>query len=147
MTTFMIASSSTAPAGSAEPHGQEWWRSAVVYQVYPRSFADSDGDGMGDLPGVIARLPYLKDLGVTAIELMPVHQFLQDDRLRDLGMRNYWGYNTLGYFAPHRAYAATDELGGQVRERASGAETVLDLVRDGKEQQVTVTLATRPDNL
>jgi alpha-glucosidase len=49
----------------------EWWRDAVIYQVYPRSFADSDGDGVGDLPGVRARLPYLRDLGVDAVWLSP----------------------------------------------------------------------------
>src|SRR3954466_2761690 len=50
-----------------------WWRSAVIYQIYPRSFADSDGDGIGDLPGVRSRLPYLKDLGVDAVWLTPFY--------------------------------------------------------------------------
>ena len=49
----------------------EWWRDAVIYQVYPRSFADSDGDGTGDLPGIRSRLPYLRDLGVDAVWLSP----------------------------------------------------------------------------
>ena len=49
----------------------QWWRDAVIYQVYPRSFADSDGDGVGDLPGVLSRLPYLAELGVDAIWLNP----------------------------------------------------------------------------
>ena len=44
--------------------GHEWWRSAVIYQIYPRSFADSNGDGIGDLPGIAARLPKLAELGV-----------------------------------------------------------------------------------
>ena len=57
----------------------QWWRDAVVYQVYPRSFADSDGDGMGDLPGVTARLPYLRDLGVDAIWLSPFYTSPQKD--------------------------------------------------------------------
>lgn len=81
--TRTASSPSPAPgqpaAGSGEPHGQEWWRDAVVYQVYPRSFADSDGDGMGDLPGVIARLPYLKDLGVDAVWLSPFYTSPQND--------------------------------------------------------------------
>jgi alpha-glucosidase len=47
----------------------EWWRSAVIYQVYPRSFADSDGDGLGDLAGIRHRLPALRDLGDDAVEL------------------------------------------------------------------------------
>ena len=50
-----------------------WWRSAVVYQIYPRSFADSDGDGIGDLPGIRSRLPYLRDLGVDAIWVSPFY--------------------------------------------------------------------------
>jgi alpha-glucosidase len=57
----------------------EWWRHAVVYQVYPRSFADSNGDGMGDLPGVTAHLDYLQDLGVDAIWLSPFYTSPQND--------------------------------------------------------------------
>jgi len=51
--------------------GKEWWRGAVVYQVYPRSFADSDGDGVGDLPGIESRLGYIASLGVDAIWISP----------------------------------------------------------------------------
>ena len=50
-----------------------WWRQAVVYQVYPRSFADSDGDGLGDLPGITSKIPYLAGLGVDAIWLSPFY--------------------------------------------------------------------------
>ena len=57
----------------------QWWRDAVVYQVYPRSFADSNGDGMGDLPGITSRLPYLADLGVDAIWLSPFYTSPQKD--------------------------------------------------------------------
>ena len=65
-----------APATEGAP---EWWRDAVVYQIYPRSFADSDGDGMGDLPGVTARLEHLRDLGVDAIWLSPFYTSPQKD--------------------------------------------------------------------
>ena len=50
-----------------------WWRTAVVYQIYPRSFADSDGDGIGDLPGITSRVPYLTSLGVDAVWLCPFY--------------------------------------------------------------------------
>jgi alpha-glucosidase len=59
--------------------GQSWWRDAVIYQVYPRSFADSDGDGVGDLNGIRARLPYLRDLGVDAVWLSPFYASPQAD--------------------------------------------------------------------
>ena len=56
------------------------------------------------------------ELGVTALELMPVHQFIQDHRLIDVGLANYWGYNTIGFFAPHHAYASWGDRGQQVLE-------------------------------
>ncbi len=83
-----------------------------------------------------AVLNHLKKLGVTAIELMPVHQFVQDSTLLDKGLRNYWGYNTLGFFAPHADYAATAADGQQVQEfkamvkalHAADIEVILDVV-------------------
>jgi glycosidase len=56
-----------------------WWKSGVIYQVYPRSFQDSNGDGVGDLAGVISRLPYLGDLGVDALWLSPFYRLRMDD--------------------------------------------------------------------
>ncbi|MCI1035780.1 glycogen debranching enzyme, partial [Raoultella terrigena] len=64
-------------------------------------------------PGVIE---HLKKLGVTAIELMPVHQFVHDSHLVERGLSNYWGYNMIGNFAPHNEYATTTEPGQQVQE-------------------------------
>src|SRR5258708_6704770 len=63
-----------------------------------------------------AIIDYLLDLGVTAIELMPVHQFVSDGFLAERGLSNYWGYNTIGFFAPHNAYSAGGHLGEQVPE-------------------------------
>lgn len=63
---------------SARP-GSEWWRSGVIYQIYPRSFADQNGDGMGDLPGITSRLPKLKELGIDAVWLSPFYTSPQKD--------------------------------------------------------------------
>ncbi len=81
-------------------------------------------------------IEHLQKLGVTAIELMPVHQFVQDSTLLEKGLRNYWGYNTIAFFAPHNEYASTGQLGQQVPEfksmvrsmHAAGIEVILDVV-------------------
>jgi len=74
MTT--IVNASDRPAG--------WWKSAVVYQIYPRSFADSNGDGIGDIPGVVGKLDYLKELGVDVVWLSPAYKSPQDDNGYDI---------------------------------------------------------------
>ena len=84
-------------------------------------------------PAVIS---HLHELGVTAVELMPVHQFVTDSHLSERGLGNYWGYNTIGFFAPHNAYAASGSRGQQVQEfktmvralHAAGIEVILDVV-------------------
>ncbi|MFD4957310.1 glycogen debranching protein GlgX [Microbacterium sp. NPDC058389] len=83
-----------------------------------------------------AIIDHLTKLGVTAIELMPVHQFVDDAILQQKGLSNYWGYNTISFFAPHNRYAATGQLGQQVQEfkgmvralHAAGIEVILDVV-------------------
>lgn len=83
-----------------------------------------------------AVVEHLTSLGVTAVELMPVHQFAQDGFLRDQGLSNYWGYSTIGFFAPHNAYASRGSRGGQVTEfksmvkalHAVSLEVILDVV-------------------
>lgn len=63
---------------------KKWWKSAVIYQIYPRSFADSNGDGIGDLQGIISKLDYLENLGIDAIWLSPVCKSPQDDNGYDI---------------------------------------------------------------
>ncbi|MCX5203436.1 glycogen debranching protein GlgX [Streptomyces sp. NBC_00237] len=83
-----------------------------------------------------AIIDHLVELGVTALELMPVHQFVNDHRLVDAGMNNYWGYNTIGFFAPHNSYASWGDRGEQVLEfktavkalHEAGIEVILDVV-------------------
>jgi isoamylase len=83
-----------------------------------------------------AIISHLHRLGVTAIELMPVHQYVTDSHLDDRGLRNYWGYNTIGFFAPHNGYAASGRRGEQVQEfktmvrtlHEAGIEVILDVV-------------------
>lgn len=118
------------------------YHETVIYEAHVKGMTMTHPDVPEQLRGTYAGLAhpaiinYLKDLGITAIELMPVHQFLQDDRLRELGLRNYWGYNTFGFFAPHQDYAAATKPGGAVSEfkgmvrafHEAGIEVILDVV-------------------
>ena len=96
-----------------------WWRRAVIYQVYVRSFADSNGDGMGDLAGVRSRLPYLEDLGVDAIWLNPFYPSPQADAGYDVA--DYRGVDPM-----FGTLADFDELVGDVHRH--GLKVIVDLV-------------------
>lgn len=74
----------TAEKGEGEKAAAPWWKTAVFYQIYPRSFCDSNRDGIGDLPGIISKLDYLKDLGVDALWLSPVYDSPNDDNGYDI---------------------------------------------------------------
>ncbi|MFF3848986.1 glycogen debranching protein GlgX [Streptomyces sp. NPDC002328] len=114
----------------------------VIYEAHVRGLTRTHPDVPPELRGTYAGLAHpavtehLTSLGVTAIELMPVHQFVQDGVLKDRGLSNYWGYNTIGFFAPHHAYAADGTRGRQVAEfksmvkalHAAGLEVILDVV-------------------
>ncbi|HZK32827.1 MAG TPA: glycogen debranching protein GlgX, partial [Corynebacterium sp.] len=118
------------------------YNETVIYEAHVKGMTMTHPDVPENLRGTYAGLAhpsiieYLKDLGITAIELLPVHQFLQDDRLRDLGLRNYWGYNTFGFFAPQHDYSAAQNPGAAVSEfkgmvrayHEAGMEVILDVV-------------------
>ncbi|MCL3997741.1 glycogen debranching protein GlgX [Streptomyces lavenduligriseus] len=115
---------------------------SVIYEAHVRGLTRTHPDIPERLRGTYAGLAHpavtehLTSLGVTAVELMPVHQFVQDGILQDRGLSNYWGYNTIGFFAPHNAYAAFGSRGQQVNEfkamvkalHAAGLEVILDVV-------------------
>jgi isoamylase len=118
----------------------------IVYEAHVKGFTMRHPDVPAELRGTYAGLGheavtgYLTGLGVTAVELLPVHQYVPDDFLLKRGLTNYWGYNTIGYLAPHAAYSAAvrggDSGGGQVAEfktmvkalHAAGLEVILDVV-------------------
>ena len=118
------------------------YHETVIYEAHVKGMTQTHPAIPEALRGTYAGLAHpaiidhLKSLNVTAIELMPVHQFLHDSRLLDLGLRNYWGYNTFGFFAPHSQYAANPQAGGAVPEFKSmvrafheqGIEVILDVV-------------------
>ena len=120
----------------------------IMYEVHVKGFTMRHPDVPADLRGTYAGLAHeavtghLTQLGVTAVELLPVHQYVPDDFLLRRGLTNYWGYNTIGYFAPHQAYSAAvlsgspGASGGQVAEfkamvkalHQAGLEVILDVV-------------------
>ncbi|MGW0971522.1 glycogen debranching protein GlgX [Streptomyces sp. NPDC002516] len=118
------------------------WADSVIYELHVRGFTRLHPSIPEDLRGTYAGLAHpaaiehLVNLGVTAVELLPVHQFAHEDHLLRRGLRNYWGYNSIGYFAPHAAYAASGTRGQQVGEfkrmvralHAAGIEVILDVV-------------------
>jgi glycogen operon protein len=118
------------------------YHETVIYEAHVKGMTQTHPGIPEDQRGTYAGLchpviiEHLKSLNVTAIELMPVHQFMHDHRLLDLGLRNYWGYNTFGFLAPHYQYAANQTAGGAVAEfksmvrsfHAAGIEVILDVV-------------------
>ncbi|MFD7904544.1 glycoside hydrolase family 13 protein [Kitasatospora sp. NPDC059722] len=113
-----------APVTGSASRG--WWRDAVIYQVYPRSFADSNGDGMGDLPGIRSRLPYLRDLGVDAVWLSPFYASPQADA----------GYDVADYRAVDPMFGTLLDADALIRDAHDlGLRIIVDLVPNHSSDQ------------
>lgn len=119
-------SAAPAPATVTVARRRDWWRDAVIYQVYPRSFADSNGDGMGDLEGVRSRLPYLRDLGVDAVWLSPFYASPQADA----------GYDVADYRAVDPMFGNLLDADALIRDaHALGLRIIVDLVPNHSSDQ------------
>jgi isoamylase len=134
------------------------WSDTVIYELHVKGMTMRHPDVPPELRGTYAGLAHpaiiehLQRLGVTAVELMPVHHFLSEPNVLRGGLVNYWGYNTHGFFAPHAAYSSTGSLGEQVPEfkamvhsmHAAGIEVILDVVynhtAEGDERGPTLSL-------
>ncbi|OBF60139.1 glycogen debranching enzyme GlgX [Mycobacterium sp. 852002-53434_SCH5985345] len=142
--TFMPKSVVISPYfdwGNDRPPDHQY-ADTVIYEAHVKGLTQTHPDIPEQLRGTYAGvahpviIDHLKDLGVTAIELMPVHHFANDSTLVDKGLSNYWGYNTIGFFAPDFKYSSSTSPGGQVQEfkamvralHEAGIEVILDVV-------------------
>jgi isoamylase len=118
------------------------WHKTIVYETHVKGFTQRNLKVPEKIRGTYAGLAhpeainYLRKLGITAVELLPVHQYVQDSLLLERGLRNYWGYNSIGFLAPHNEYSSSGTAGEQVAEfkqavkalHAAGIEVILDVV-------------------
>jgi isoamylase len=126
----------------AENRPRTPYHETIIYEAHVKGLTARHPEVPPEQRGTYAGLAHpavikhLKSIGVTAVELMPVHQFVHDERLVSAGLRNYWGYNTIGFFAPHNGYSSSGQLGQQVQEfkamvrslHHAGIEVILDVV-------------------
>ncbi|MGN6160268.1 MAG: glycogen debranching protein GlgX, partial [Marmoricola sp.] len=129
-------------AWGEDAHPRRSWRDTVIYELHTKGFTQLNDRVPAELRGTYAGLAhesvisYLCDLGVTAVDLLPVHHFASEVELVARGLTNYWGYNSIGFFAPHAAYSSSGDRGKQVTEfkqmvksfHAAGIEVILDVV-------------------
>jgi len=127
---------------SNDRHPRTPLHESVIYEVHVKGFTATHPDIPEEMRGTYAGLAhpvaidYLTKLGVTAVELLPVHQFVHDSALVERGLRNYWGYNSIGFLAPHNDYSSSGQQGQQVQEfkqmvktlHEAGIEVILDVV-------------------
>ncbi len=118
------------------------WSETIIYETHVKGFTMRHPDVPEELRGTYAGLAsepaiaYLTDLGITAVELLPVHHIADESFLVDKGLSNYWGYSSIGYFAPHAAYSSSGTRGEQLQEfkamvkalHAAGIEVIMDVV-------------------
>ena len=123
-------------------HPRTPYNETVIYEAHVKGLTMTHPDIPDDVRGTYAALAHpvmiehYKKLGITAVELMPVHQFVHDSHLSDRDLHNYWGYNTIGFFAPHNDYSSAGQNGQQVQEfkatvkalHEAGLEVILDVV-------------------
>jgi alpha-glucosidase len=129
LSLVLLALATYAPAQTAkkaDTAADPWWKHAVIYEIYPRSFQDSNGDGMGDLNGIAARLDYLRDLGVDAIWITPFYPSPQVD----------YGYDIADYTSIDPAYGTMQDFDRLVREaKKRGIRVILDFVINHTSEQ------------
>jgi isoamylase len=123
-------------------HPEHEYHETVIYEAHVKGLTQTHPGIPEEIRGTYAAvghpamIEHLTDLGITALEVMPVHQFVQDPHLLEKGLSNYWGYNTIGFFAPHNAYCSTGQRGQQVTEfkamvkalHEADIEVILDVV-------------------
>jgi len=106
---------------------RRWWKEAIVYQIYPASFLDTDADGVGNIDGIITKLDYLKELGVDILSVSPIYESPQKDM----------GYDISNHRSIHRQYGTLDDVHRLIRElRLRNMKLIMDLVVNHTSDQV-----------
>ncbi len=134
----LVNSEQDEPCALREEIEPKWWKEAVFYQIYPRSFCDSNGDGIGDLPGIISKLDYLKELGVDALWLSPVYDSPNDDN----------GYDIRDYDKIMEEFGSMEDFDRLLLEvRRRGMRLIMDLViNHTSDEHIWYQQAKRPDS-